>query len=188
MLIRRYNLLESEENAAKWLVEQRRNVAGFPEFFGLHSLNERDGFLLVSTTDDGKFRLWTPEYFNELVIQSLVEEGLLNHKLGTKMYGLKKSLFEAVDSDFGRKVGIGSQIVLTDDVVKLTDQMIEYFSKDDLDDLSFRLGVAPDMIGGGNRSAKTRELVLYCAQRGRFNDLMEKLKETRPKVNWLEGE
>jgi len=73
------------------------------------------------------------------------------------------------------------------DLVKLTDQIVEFFNLAELEDLSFRLGIPSEELDPqGNLSARTRGLTEYCRRWGRLEDLVNKCRELRPHANWSE--
>ena len=65
----------------------------------------------------------------------------------------------------------------------------EYFSLEELQDLTFELGVRYENIAGETLRAKTRSLVIYCDRNGLIELLLTTLQVERPSVpiNWREG-
>ena len=64
-----------------------------------------------------------------------------------------------------------------------------YFSLEELQDLTFELGIRYENIAGNTLRAKTRELVIYCDRNGFVDLLLTTLVAERPSVpiNWREG-
>lgn len=78
-------------------------------------------------------------------------------------------------------VSIGSSMT---DLALLARQLNEYFSWEELEDLSFRLGISMEDLSGATRSAKARELVTYLHRRGRLDQLVTLARTLRPHVTW----
>lgn len=66
-----------------------------------------------------------------------------------------------------------------------TQELLElHFNLEELNDLSFRLGIAWDNIRGEILSAKCRELVLLLHRNGKMNELIDLARQKRPHVSW----
>jgi hypothetical protein len=65
----------------------------------------------------------------------------------------------------------------------------EYFNLEELQDLTFELGIRFENIAGDTLRTKTRELVIYCDRNGLVEQLLVILERERPSVsiNWREG-
>ncbi len=65
----------------------------------------------------------------------------------------------------------------------------EFFNLEELQDLTFELGVRYENIAGNTLRAKTRELVIYCDRNGLVEKLLTILEQERPSVsiNWRAG-
>ena len=61
----------------------------------------------------------------------------------------------------------------TPGVSELYDQLVEQFNLEELQSLCFKLGVDFENLGGTNKSAKARELVLYMQRRGKLDRLYQ---------------
>ncbi len=72
----------------------------------------------------------------------------------------------------------------TDYLKQLHKLIITYFSLNDLQTLTFELGIDYDTIPGVEKSSKTRKLVESCARQSCLEKLISHLKETRPNVDW----
>jgi hypothetical protein len=70
------------------------------------------------------------------------------------------------------------------DTVGLRDLLLTALNEEDLKDLTFSLGIEFDDLSGGNRSAKARELVAYCARDGRLEELLAAAAKMRPRADW----
>lgn len=63
--------------------------------------------------------------------------------------------------------------------------IVSHYNKDELNTLtSIKLGVDYDNLKGETKSAKARELILYCERLKRTPDLLAHLREDRPMVTW----
>jgi uncharacterized protein YuzE len=72
------------------------------------------------------------------------------------------------------------------DGTKLLALMMDAFTIEDLKDLCFKLDIAyEDVPGGEVRSAKGRELIIYCSNHGRTRDLLKFAREMRPRLDWM---
>ncbi len=70
------------------------------------------------------------------------------------------------------------------DLSDLVDKIEGAFGLEDLRDLSFNLNIDFESIPGQSKSAKARELVLYCKRRGLLLDLITELAAQRPNMVW----
>lgn len=73
------------------------------------------------------------------------------------------------------------------DPISLRKILVDYFSLDELNDLSFELDVDFDNLPGEAKLGKARELVIYCRNRGMLHSLIEKVQLARPKL-YLDNE
>ena len=62
--------------------------------------------------------------------------------------------------------------------------LLEGFSREDLKDLCFELGIDYDDLPAEGRSAKARELITYMERRGRTAELVILGAEKRPHLDW----
>lgn len=69
-------------------------------------------------------------------------------------------------------------------IVRLSDQINEYFNAEELADLCFRMGIQYDNLAGETNSARARELTDFCRRHGRFENLITLCRELRPHVSW----
>jgi len=72
------------------------------------------------------------------------------------------------------------------DLVKLSEQIAEYFNGEELADLCFRLGIAYENLPGTMHAARVRELVEYCRRHGRQSELIAACRQLRPHATWPE--
>lgn len=63
-------------------------------------------------------------------------------------------------------------------------QIDTYFSFDDVKMLCFNLGVDYENIPGNIRSAFIRNLIVSLAKQSRLQELVDNVREERPRVNW----
>lgn len=63
-------------------------------------------------------------------------------------------------------------------------QIDTYFSFDEVRDLCFNLGIEYENIPGDRRSAFIRNLVVSLAKQGRLQELVDNVREERPRVDW----
>lgn len=68
--------------------------------------------------------------------------------------------------------------------LRLLDLLLEGFSKEDLKDLCFELGIDYDDLPAEGRSSKARELITYMERRGRTAELVILGAEKRPHLDW----
>lgn len=71
------------------------------------------------------------------------------------------------------------------DIRRLVALVAEHFNAEEIDDLAFRIGAAPDDIIGKSRRARARELVLYCERMVILPELLDACMELRPNVEWM---
>lgn len=70
------------------------------------------------------------------------------------------------------------------DLVRLHENLAQYFSAEDLQTLCFGLNVDFDDLPGEGKGAKARELVMYMERRGHTADLIAKARKERPHISW----
>lgn len=68
--------------------------------------------------------------------------------------------------------------------IALADSIRHVFSKSELHELYFRLGINPDDIAADTLPELARELVLLMQRRGQLPALLIQLKQLRPAQNW----
>lgn len=56
------------------------------------------------------------------------------------------------------------------------------FSENDLRDLCFEMDIDYDNLPGSGKSARARELILYCENRGRLDELADHVRRLRPQA------
>ncbi len=69
-------------------------------------------------------------------------------------------------------------------LAKLHKQIDTYFSFSEVRTLCFNLGVDYENIPGDRRSAFIRNLVVSLAKQGRLQELVDNVREERPRVDW----
>jgi V8-like Glu-specific endopeptidase len=57
-----------------------------------------------------------------------------------------------------------------------------HFNISELNDLCFEMGVDFDNLGGSGKKDKARELIQFCQRRGRFAELVQRVRQARPHV------
>jgi hypothetical protein len=62
--------------------------------------------------------------------------------------------------------------------------LTEYFTSDDLNTVSFEMGIDYEELGGESRAAKARALVQMARQQNRLPELAEVIRRARPQVDW----
>lgn len=68
--------------------------------------------------------------------------------------------------------------------VRLREQMVQFFSKEDLDNLCFGLGVDKEISDAGTMTSYAGEIIRYFQNRNNIGTLIEKLREERPAISW----
>ncbi len=68
----------------------------------------------------------------------------------------------------------------------LKDQIETAFNLDELQSLSFDLGIQFENLAGTTRDAKARALIEHCQRIDRVSELISRCQELRPSVNWFE--
>ena len=71
------------------------------------------------------------------------------------------------------------------DETALYRKVAELFDVEEIDDLAFRLGIAPDEIEGKRRDSRARHLVQHVARRGELDDLVQLVRQLRPGVRFV---
>ena len=66
----------------------------------------------------------------------------------------------------------------------LRDQMTRVFDKSELQNLCFDLGIAYDDLSGDTRIGLAQALIVYCHERGRMADLLNRCQKLRPHLVW----
>ena len=68
----------------------------------------------------------------------------------------------------------------------LLENLVRYFSINDLRTISFELGLDYENLKGDTKQVLARELISYCEHRGQIPDLVAVCKEQRPRVEkWI---
>jgi hypothetical protein len=71
-------------------------------------------------------------------------------------------------------------------LVELREALLRHFNLDELRILCFDLGVDFEDIAGDTFASKTTELVVYFQRRGLLHKLVERVRESRPDIEWHE--
>ncbi len=66
--------------------------------------------------------------------------------------------------------------------VHLREQLDSLFSQDDIRVLCFDLGIDFDNLSGGTKQIKVQSLIVYCEQRGRIDDLIQRAATINPNM------
>lgn len=74
----------------------------------------------------------------------------------------------------------------TDFIIDIGGELIESFNLNELNALSFFLGIDWEELKGDTKSTKAISLILYIARNGRLHELVERLRQERPEGNWPE--
>jgi hypothetical protein len=120
-------------------------------------------------------------------VEGLADEAVIRWQLAPSAEDvdlLAEQLNDAFQDAAEPAATLGVQV--TDDHgvrVHLRDLLLEAFSKDELIDLAFELGVAGDDLPE-ERPALARELVLYLSRRGRLGELVAAGHRLRPGLDW----
>lgn len=70
------------------------------------------------------------------------------------------------------------------DLVELRNLLIEHYTREELYDVAYELGVNPDSLPNASSGAFTREFLLFVTRRGMLPKLQKILKHDRPNVVW----
>jgi nucleoside phosphorylase len=70
------------------------------------------------------------------------------------------------------------------DLALLRQTMTTHFSDSELRDLCFDLGIDDENLPGQGKGAKARELITYCMRHQRIPELIARLSQLRPHVDW----
>ncbi len=68
--------------------------------------------------------------------------------------------------------------------VRLRELLDSLFSQDDIRVLCFDLGIDFDNLSGGTKQVKVQSLIVYCEQRGRIDDLIQRATAVNPNMIW----
>lgn len=60
----------------------------------------------------------------------------------------------------------------------------QHFSISELNDMMYGLGVNPEDIGGDTKNDRSLAFVIYMDSRGRRDDLLQYMKQSRPLMEW----
>ena len=71
-------------------------------------------------------------------------------------------------------------------LAQLRDLIDQHFSLDELQTLSFDLGIEFEHLAGNIRPVKIQNLIIYLSQRERLPELLARLQDQRPAVSWQE--
>lgn len=66
------------------------------------------------------------------------------------------------------------------DRTRLRELLVQSFNIEELQSLSFDLGIDPDGLGGSTKASKARELLLYAERHARLPELIEAIRAVRP--------
>lgn len=67
---------------------------------------------------------------------------------------------------------------------RLHELIIAHFNINELQELAFELGIDYETIAGTEKNSKTREFILFCSRRDLVEELITKLKDARPTIDW----
>lgn len=68
--------------------------------------------------------------------------------------------------------------------VDLYNQILAYFSFDEVKELYFKLSLDADLYDQKTKRTSTNELIKECITTGRISALLDKIEEKRPQINW----
>lgn len=68
--------------------------------------------------------------------------------------------------------------------IQLREQITEYFSKSELKDLCFVMGIKYEDLHGETITEKARELITFCLRHGQLQALVQQCRQLRPHVTW----
>ncbi len=69
-------------------------------------------------------------------------------------------------------------------LIQLKQILITWFSQDELEDLSFDLGIDYIALGGRTKESSVRNLLMMLSRRGRLDALIEHCDTRRPEIEW----
>ena len=111
--------------------------------------------------------------------------------------GAGSTIQQATGSHIAQAAGGGTAKVQVSDVLlqlarnptadyraKLRENLVDYFSDSELNDLCFDMDIDYESLPGQGKSAKARELIAYCERRGRLPELVTRLYRLRSNVAW----
>ena len=69
-------------------------------------------------------------------------------------------------------------------LIQLKQVLNSWFSQEELEDLSFDLGLDFLALGGSTKEANVRQLLMLLSRRGRLADLLDYCEDIRPEIEW----
>lgn len=69
-------------------------------------------------------------------------------------------------------------------LIQLKEILTNWFSRDELEDLSFDLGVDYSALGGLSKEGNVRHLIMELSRRGRLPKLIERCDLKKPEIEW----
>jgi len=69
-------------------------------------------------------------------------------------------------------------------LIQLKEVLTQWFSRDELEDLSFDLGVDYSALGGLSKEGNVRNLIMELSRRGRLPNLIERCDLKKPEIEW----
>lgn len=69
-------------------------------------------------------------------------------------------------------------------LIKLKEVLTQWFSRDELEDLSFDMGVDYAALGGLSKEGNVRNLIMELSRRGRLPKLIERCDLKKPEIEW----
>jgi hypothetical protein len=69
-------------------------------------------------------------------------------------------------------------------LIRIKETLTNWFSLDELEDLSFDLGVDYSALGGSSKEGNVRNLIMELSRRGRLPQLIEACNERKPEIEW----
>ena len=69
-------------------------------------------------------------------------------------------------------------------LILLKETLITWFERDELEDLSFDLGLDFNALGSTTKGGNVRNLIMLLSRRGRIEQLIEQCEFRRPEIDW----
>ncbi len=69
-------------------------------------------------------------------------------------------------------------------LIQLKEILITWFTQDELEDISFDLGIDYNALRGSTKESNIRNLLMMLSRRGRLDGLIENCDKRRPEIEW----
>jgi hypothetical protein len=88
------------------------------------------------------------------------------------------------DRPINRGAAVGEHTARIRGLALLRDLIDQHFSLDEIQTLSFDLGIEFEHLAGNTRPLKIQNLIIYLSQRERLSELLAQVQDQRPSVPW----